>query len=209
MIDIASYDSIYRPETGRNRMTGGQCQENRVRMALQVSSAHFLPMPPLSPDPFSPRNDLYDSEEIYRDIVDHILEGIVIIQDGKVLYANPMACEISGYPRSTLEQVSLIELVHPQDRPIFREFERKRSQCEPTPSQYEIRIIDAEDETRWLTLGTQSLQWNGRSATLCFFSDITDNKRLEEELKHSLLEREAILQTAQVGISLTANRVHQ
>lgn len=155
------------------------------------------------------RNDLQKSEEIYRDIVDHVLEGIIVLQHGKVLYANPMACEISGHDRSTLEQIALFELIHPEDRSALETIHEKRRLGKPTPSHYEVRIIDARNETRWITLGAQYLEWNGTPATLCFFSDITDNKRLQEELKHSLLEREAILQTAQVGISLTANRVHQ
>ena len=154
-------------------------------------------------------DNLPQSEEVYRDIVDHVLEGIVVVQGGGVLYANPMACEITGHTRAALEKIALIDLVHPEDQEMIEDFRQRRRRGDPAPSRYDVRIINAQGEMRWLTLGQQYLEWNGMPATLCFFSDITDNKRLQEELKHSLMEREAILQTAQVGISLTANRIHQ
>lgn len=154
-------------------------------------------------------NKLPQSEELYRDIVDHVLEGIMVLQRDKVLYANPRACEISGYSRSALERITPLELIHPEDRAMVEEFGQRRQRGEPTPNRYDVRISTAQGDSRWVTLGAQRLEWNGMPATLCYFSDITDYKRLQEDLKHSLMEREAILQTAQVGISLTANRVHQ
>lgn len=155
------------------------------------------------------RNNLLQSEELYRDIVDNVLEGIAVLQGERVLYVNPKGCEITGYSRTVLENLSLMDLIHPDDRRMIDELGQRRRNGENVPSRYDIRVIRSDGDVRWLTLGIQRLEWDGMPATLCFFSDITDNKRLQKKLEDSLMEREAILQTAQVGISLTANRVHQ
>ncbi len=52
----------------------------------------------------------------FRAIVEGSLNGIVIFQDGKVVFANPAAKEITGYELDKLSGEELREIVHPEDR---------------------------------------------------------------------------------------------
>ncbi|HID32733.1 MAG TPA: PAS domain S-box protein, partial [bacterium (Candidatus Stahlbacteria)] len=45
-------------------------------------------------------------ERKYRDLVEKSLQGIVVIQDGKVVFANQAAAEMSGYSREELYKLS-------------------------------------------------------------------------------------------------------
>ena len=102
-----------------------------------------MPSKPLATDS-SPQ-----SEEVYRDIVDHVLEGIIVVQGDQVLYANPMACEITGHTRSALEKIALIDLIHPEDRAMIQDFQQRRrdgsfaEQAGEPQSQYRIGLAAA------------------------------------------------------------------
>lgn len=50
---------------------------------------------------------------------------------------------------------------------------------------------------------------DGTQASLTFFSDVTERKHAETELQRTSSEREAILNTALVGIALSVNRRNQ
>jgi PAS domain-containing protein len=41
--------------------------------------------------------ELFKSEQKYRQLVENSLQGIVILQDMKIVYANPALAQISGY----------------------------------------------------------------------------------------------------------------
>jgi two-component sensor histidine kinase len=46
---------------------------------------------------------------------------------------------------------------------------------------------------KWLEIGAVLIDWEGKPATLNFFSDITERKRTEEALRDSLTEKEVLL----------------
>jgi len=59
---------------------------------------------------------LLDSEEQYRLLQEHASEGIMVIQDGIIKFANPRAARLLAYPNSELYSRQFIEIVHADDR---------------------------------------------------------------------------------------------
>ena len=62
---------------------------------------------------------LKESEEKYRILVEQSLQGIIVIQDVKIMFANPAMVEILGYSVEELLSLSTrdaIKLIHPDDR---------------------------------------------------------------------------------------------
>jgi PAS domain S-box-containing protein len=59
---------------------------------------------------------------------------------------------------------------------------------------------------RWLDIGVTVVPWDGATASLTFFSDITDRKNAQAELQRTASEREAIFNSALVGIVLSVRR---
>ncbi len=78
-------------------------------------------------------------EQAYRDLVDHSLQGIIIIQDMKVIFANQAFADISGYSIEELLALSPKEVeasVHPDYQARVWGRMRDRLEGKPVPSHY-------------------------------------------------------------------------
>ncbi len=156
------------------------------------------------------RHELNDalvrSEEKYRHVVENANEAIVIAQDGRIRYANPQTSRLSGYLPEELDSKPFLDFVYPEDKPLVADNYLKRLRGEQAAASYDFRIIDKASQVRWLNINAVTLEWEGRPATLNFLTDITETKALQQDLQRNLAEREALLQSALVGISFAVNR---
>jgi PAS domain S-box-containing protein len=72
---------------------------------------------------------------------------------------------------------------------------------------YVFRIVTKSGAVRWLQINAVPITWDGRAATLNFLADITEREQLQQDLRQTLIEREAILQSSLVGIVFTRDGV--
>jgi two-component system cell cycle sensor histidine kinase/response regulator CckA len=124
---------------------------------------------------------LRESEEKYRKLFENANESIIIIQDRKPVFLNPMATIATGYSAEELMSKPFIDIVHPDDRAMVLERHRRRMRGYKAPANYSLRIITRDGETRLISMNVVKINWNGKPATLNFATDITDRKLLEEE----------------------------
>ena len=148
----------------------------------------------------SAQRALSQSEEKYRLVIENVSEGVVLVQNKCFVFANPRACEISGYSAEELLKIEFPELVHPDDREKVSDRHRRRLAGETVEARYDFRTLRRDGSAVWIELGAVLIQWEGEVATLCFFSDINARKQLEESLRQTLVERETILENSLVGI---------
>jgi len=59
---------------------------------------------------------LRQSEKKYRTLIESASEGIFVIQDGKIPFANPKAFEIIGYPAEEMTRRNFLDFVFADDR---------------------------------------------------------------------------------------------
>jgi len=123
---------------------------------------------------------LRSSEERYRKLIENATEGIVVVQDRFVKFANPRIEEITSFSREELLSKPFLEFIHPDDREFVIDNQMRRLKGEPVPETYEIRTINKYGETRWLKIGGVIITWEGKPASLNFIVDITETKRLRE-----------------------------
>lgn len=125
---------------------------------------------------------LKESEERNRKVVEFSPKGIVIHQNGKILYANPSALKIAN--EENLIGKSIFSYLHPD---FFEAIKERIAQSQigkemPTIEEKIIRkngeIIDAE-------IGGVGIQYDGQPATLVMFDEITERKKAERELRES------------------------
>ncbi len=128
---------------------------------------------------------LRESEEKYRSVVENTNEGIVITQDGMLMYANAASSQVSGYSNKELLSRPFLEIVHPDDRTMVKEIHTKRLQGKETLNNYDMRILDKHGNSIWLRNSGVRIEWNGKPATLNFLSNITEQKTAEEALRQS------------------------
>ncbi|MFC2146613.1 ATP-binding protein [Acidobacteriota bacterium] len=114
---------------------------------------------------------LRESEEKFRQVVENANDAIFILQDDVVKFPNPKTVEMLGYSKEELEKVPFNSFIHPEDKDM--------DIGEPT---YSFRVINKANKVLWVDLNRVPMHWEGRPAALNFFRDVTEKKRLEEQL---------------------------
>ncbi len=128
---------------------------------------------------------LQDSEEQYRLVVENAKESIIITQDVKVVFVNSAAIGMMGYSKEILTLKSFTDFIHPDDRNMVVDHHIKRIKGEEVPPVYSFRVIGQDGTVIWCEINAVVIQWKGKPATLNFLNNITDRKRVDEELKES------------------------
>jgi PAS domain S-box-containing protein len=129
---------------------------------------------------------LRESELKYRTLIDNANMGIVVLQDGKSVYANSRLAEMIGYTDEEFAQIDALAMLHPEDREFALERIRQRfDQKNMEPELAEIRLSTKSGDTIWIEASSAVIQWQGRPALQSFVIDITERKRAERALKRS------------------------
>lgn len=141
--------------------------------------------------------DLNKSEEHYRQVVNNVTEGILVIQDGHIVFANPRVLQLTGYTQEEVIGLPMLADVHPDDQSLVIDQFTRRERGEQVAQHYPVRIINRRlNAILWMEVSSVIIDWEGRKATLSFMTDITERRRLEDSLKNSMAES-ARLQTLQ------------
>jgi two-component system sensor histidine kinase/response regulator len=148
---------------------------------------------------------LRESEEKHRTLVEHSLQGLAVIQDFRVVFANSAATEITGY--SVIQLVSMNPqqvrtIVHPEDRKLAWQRFKDRIDGKPVRSRNEYRLTRKDGTIRWIELFSSSIEYQGKPALQAAFIDITNRKQAEEELQQSEKKYRALFNQARDGIAL-------
>ena len=128
---------------------------------------------------------LYKSEDRYRTLVDNAAEGIFVIQNGKVVFANPKAFAMVNYRLDEREPQYFVDFVHPDDRAMVIDRYLRRLSGEEFEETYTIRLIDRQGNIRWVGISSAGINWEGSPATLTFATDITEHRLDEEKIQES------------------------
>jgi two-component system, cell cycle sensor histidine kinase and response regulator CckA len=128
---------------------------------------------------------LMESEEKYRLVVDNANDGIAVIQDGKIKFANPRIVEVTGYTMDELIGRDFLDLVAGEDKDLTLKNYMSRVEGRDAPKEYIFRIINRAGEKLWVDINIIMITWNGRTASLNFMRDITRQKKTEEQLQQA------------------------
>ena len=123
---------------------------------------------------------LHESEEKYRDVVERANDGIVIVQDGIIRYANPWLARLSGYSMDEIVGSELIRFIAPPEVPRIAERYRRRMAGEPVPSTYETVLLLKNGATVHVELSAGLITYEGRPADLVIVRDISERRLAEE-----------------------------
>ena len=121
------------------------------------------------------------AEQLYRTIVEHAGEAIIIVQDGAIMFCNNRAVRLSGFSKQELQRLSWPDLVHPDDREMMLRKCETDARGQQREDVHTLRIRDKPGNIKWLELHQKRIAWNGGDAALVFGGDITERKRLESQ----------------------------
>lgn len=128
---------------------------------------------------------LRQSEQSYRQLFENSSEGVFVIQDGRIVLANPAAERLLHGRGRHLEGTSIQDLVAPEDWDRVRELHGRGMRTEAAVRKMELRIRSGGASMRWFEHSAVRIEWKGRPALLSFATDVTDRKQSEQDLRQA------------------------
>jgi PAS domain S-box-containing protein len=157
---------------------------------------------------------LRQSEEKYRMLVDHSLQGIAIAQGlpPRIVFANPALAEILGYTAeelTSLEPGQEVTLIDAEYQDMFWGRYQDRVQGKSVPPRYEVLAVRKDGRKRWVEMFANRIEYDGKPAVQAVFIDITERKLAREALEkaHDELEERVKERTTQLEEVNSALRV--
>jgi len=148
---------------------------------------------------------LQSLEGKYRLLVENANDATFIAQDGVVKFANNKMEDILGYSLEELATTPFNDLIHPDDRDMVLDRYRRRLNGEEVPTAYTFRAIARDGKELWMQPNSVLTAWEGRPAILSFMRDVTEKKRIEDQLIET--QRMEFLATLAGGIAHDFNNM--
>lgn len=140
--------------------------------------------------------------EAYRALGDNSVQGLAIISDKGMVFANQRLADITGYSVDELKAMSAEEvraLIHPEDRTAVWTRRRDWLVGILQRGSYEFGIIHKDGSVRWLESHASRIQYQGFQAVQVACVDITRCKEVQEALRESESKLKRAQEVAHVG----------
>ena len=119
------------------------------------------------------------AEERYRVITEYASDGILVIQDGKVVFANPACGELIGHTPSETAPIDILDTMAPDDRRIVSAYYDRLLDGGAVPKSYPVRLRRADGQEHFVEIASSRIRFRDRPAVLAVLRDVTDRKREE------------------------------
>ncbi len=130
------------------------------------------------------------SEHRFRELAEGSIQGIVVHSDGRPLFANDAWATIHGFANTAAARKveDIGQFVAPEDMGAVKEIHSTLLIGEAPSRQYEYRAIRKDGQRVWLECLERAVFWQGRPALQSTVIDITERKRVEEDLRDAIMQ---------------------
>jgi PAS domain S-box-containing protein len=136
-------------------------------------------------------------------MVERSIQGIVIIQDFRIVYTNQAFAKISGYSKGellALTPAQIEKVIHKDHRDLVWGRMRARLKGEKIVHRYVFKAVRKDGSIRWLEMLANRIEYEGKPAILGAIIDITERKETEKRLIESEDRYRSIIDLAPDGI---------
>ncbi|MBI1938996.1 MAG: PAS domain S-box protein [Ignavibacteriales bacterium] len=146
---------------------------------------------------------LHQSEERYRKLVEMSPDPIVIHHEGIILFANPAAKKVlAAYDINQIIGKPVLTFVHPDYREVVKERVKNMMEGE-SANLIEEKFIRLDGAVIDVEVAASPFMYDDKLSVQVFFKDITERKRVEEELKLSEKKYRNLVENTTVGVYKT------
>jgi len=134
------------------------------------------------------QQELRASEQRYRGLFENAHDAIWLQDmDGNILAANAAAYNLTGYDVNNLRQLNVKDFLSPEGLEVAREVRHKLLQGKTIGESYDQKIIRKDGTEALVRLSSSLIRSNGTPIGFQHIArDVTEEKRLQENLRHYL-----------------------
>ncbi|MBT3204143.1 MAG: PAS domain S-box protein [Gammaproteobacteria bacterium] len=127
---------------------------------------------------------LYESEQHYRTLFDNTTCGLLFAnpETGEFLECNRRICEMLGYSKEELKQLSVADIHPEEDLPwVMKEF-RRLANSEKSQS-LNVTVKRKDGDIFYANISSFWIKYQGKECLVGAFLDVTGNKKTEQALR--------------------------
>ena len=130
---------------------------------------------PRDPSPFSAGDIDID---VFKEMVDNALHGIMVHDQHKPLYINGAWAALHGLTvNEVMAKPTIVDLIHESDRERLLKYRDDRLQGIPVPKRYRYRGLHADGRVIWLEHFVRVIDWQGQNVIMSTIVDVDDQER--------------------------------
>jgi PAS domain S-box-containing protein len=122
------------------------------------------------------------AEKRYRRLLERVQDAVLVIQDGRLAYANPALASMMGEPPSVLVGLDVQSLVPASYRRELWE-QYRRWEAGQVSEAFETRLSTRKGEAVLVSVRAAAMDLDGTRAVVATLRDIGRERRLEREIK--------------------------
>jgi len=138
-------------------------------------------------------------ESMIHTFADTAHEGIVLVQDGKYVWCNKAACDISGYTENEILSLNIEQSTVPEDRDKLHARMTMLLVGDVAAMPVEWRILRKDRTLRYVNAFAYRVKFLEKPSIMVLFYDMTENRKIHDEL----IMRAQILDAVSDGVFLT------
>ncbi len=153
--------------------------------------------------------ELKDSEEMYRSLVEALGEGVFILQEEKIVYANNTLSTMLHLGREELIGQRFKDFIASEDLllaiDVFKELEKDQGKTK----RIHLRIHDSTGFTTMeVFLTATAISYKGKIAIISSITDVTETKQIERDIKRNESRLDATLDSVSEGLMMANYEKH-
>ncbi|MEJ2344830.1 MAG: EAL domain-containing protein [Gammaproteobacteria bacterium] len=129
------------------------------------------------------RAALAESEANFRALAENANDGILVVQDGNVVFANRRAGDLVGVDAGSLIGQPFTDYVHPDCRAAVAERYQRRMAGKSVGDHYELSLMGPGEQRVPVDINAGRTTWRGRPAGLAAVRDIRERLAAEAETR--------------------------
>ena len=141
---------------------------------------------------------LLESTEIYTNLVENAKDGVLLVTNGKITFANKAMENLSGYSLNEIKNLSYLDLTAPEKREYVLSLFRKSIEGGEIPKTIDSVLLCKDNSKRHIESTSSRLSnvYNGSlSVSVVIVRDVTEKIAMQERMKAAKERFEGIIES--------------
>lgn len=122
-----------------------------------------------------------DSEQRYRDLLEHLPAGVAVHAKGRILLINSTFAKMLGGSADSIVGKRVLDFIVPESRDLVAPRLQTRYHERSSPTvEHQVRRLDGG--TFWAQVTTVTIEFDAHTAVFSIIFDVTERRRIEGEL---------------------------